>query len=117
MNVEIETESAQFPEKEYINGVFLAVQYSAVIYLSMPMPKPSCAILEFYIGVHSNSTHFNTKITNITFYKKEIIVQNVQRCLHSFLFYSTSLASETMHVVFCVSASRLAFALNSSVKN
>jgi hypothetical protein len=25
MNVEIETETAQFPEKEYINGIFLAV--------------------------------------------------------------------------------------------
>ncbi len=26
MNVEIETEAAQFPEKEYINGIFIAVQ-------------------------------------------------------------------------------------------
>ncbi len=26
MNVEIGTEAAQFPEKEYINGIFLAVQ-------------------------------------------------------------------------------------------
>jgi hypothetical protein len=25
MNVEIGTEAAQFPEKEYINGIFLAV--------------------------------------------------------------------------------------------
>ncbi len=25
MNVEIVTEAAQFPEKEYINGIFLAV--------------------------------------------------------------------------------------------
>ncbi len=25
MNVEIGTESAQFPEKEYINGIFVAV--------------------------------------------------------------------------------------------
>jgi hypothetical protein len=27
MNVEIGTEAAQFPEKEYINGIFVAVQY------------------------------------------------------------------------------------------
>jgi hypothetical protein len=27
MNVEIGTEAAQFPDKEYINGIFLAVQY------------------------------------------------------------------------------------------
>ena len=26
MNVEIETEATQFPEKEYINGIFVAVQ-------------------------------------------------------------------------------------------
>jgi hypothetical protein len=28
MNLEIETEAAQFPEKEYINGIFIAVQLS-----------------------------------------------------------------------------------------
>ncbi len=27
MNVETEIEAAQFPEKEYINGIFLAVKY------------------------------------------------------------------------------------------
>jgi hypothetical protein len=27
MNVEIETDAAQFPEKEYINGIFLAVWF------------------------------------------------------------------------------------------
>jgi hypothetical protein len=26
MNVEIETEASQFPEKEYINGIFFGVQ-------------------------------------------------------------------------------------------
>ncbi len=30
MNVEIWTEAAQFPEKEYINGIFLAVHYKPV---------------------------------------------------------------------------------------
>jgi hypothetical protein len=28
MNVEIGTEAAQFPEKEYINGIFLAVHHA-----------------------------------------------------------------------------------------
>jgi hypothetical protein len=28
MNVEIATEAAQFPEKEYINGIFLAVCFT-----------------------------------------------------------------------------------------
>ncbi len=27
MNVEIGTEAVQFPEKEYINGIFIAVLY------------------------------------------------------------------------------------------
>jgi hypothetical protein len=30
MNVEIGTEAAQFPEKEYINGIFVAVWYPRV---------------------------------------------------------------------------------------
>jgi hypothetical protein len=30
MNVEIETEAAQLPEKEYINGIFVAVQFGAL---------------------------------------------------------------------------------------
>jgi hypothetical protein len=29
MNVEIRAEAALFPEKEYINGIFFAVQYGA----------------------------------------------------------------------------------------
>jgi hypothetical protein len=30
MNVEIGTEAAQFPEKEYINGIFVAVSVKAI---------------------------------------------------------------------------------------
>jgi hypothetical protein len=30
MNVEIGTEAAQFPEKEYINGIFVAVYVSSL---------------------------------------------------------------------------------------
>jgi hypothetical protein len=30
MNVEIGTKAAQFPEKEYINGIFLAVYFLSV---------------------------------------------------------------------------------------
>jgi hypothetical protein len=32
MNVEIGTEAAQFPEKEYINGIFVAVYHSLNIF-------------------------------------------------------------------------------------
>ncbi len=34
MNVEIGTEAAQFPEKEYINGIFVAVK--CVLFLNVP---------------------------------------------------------------------------------
>jgi hypothetical protein len=34
MNVEIGTEAAQFPEKEYINGIFVAVRYSSTVTLA-----------------------------------------------------------------------------------
>jgi hypothetical protein len=32
MHVEIETEAAQFPEKEYINGIFLAVRENVLFF-------------------------------------------------------------------------------------
>ncbi len=31
MNVEIETQAAQFPEKEYINGIFHAVYFKTIL--------------------------------------------------------------------------------------
>jgi hypothetical protein len=34
MNVEIGTDAAQFPEKEYINGIFLAVKCWSNIFLT-----------------------------------------------------------------------------------
>ncbi len=33
MNVEIGTEAAQFPEKEYINGIFVAVQINVAFFV------------------------------------------------------------------------------------
>jgi hypothetical protein len=41
MNVEIGTEAAQFPEKEYINGIFVAVQGKKLKYLIQTTP---CAL-------------------------------------------------------------------------
>jgi hypothetical protein len=44
MNVEIRTEDAQFPEKEYINGIFVAVQlrkpFPASIGKNIYLPPP-----------------------------------------------------------------------------
>jgi hypothetical protein len=39
MNVEIGTEAAQFPEKKYINGIFVAVQVAT--YSGIPLPLSS----------------------------------------------------------------------------
>ncbi len=43
MNVEIRTEAAQFPEKEYINGIFLAVRKKLFckyrIFFDFPCPS------------------------------------------------------------------------------
>jgi hypothetical protein len=45
MNVEIGTEAAQFPEKEYISGIFLAVQWSKLSILIKDIFKVRTSIL------------------------------------------------------------------------
>jgi hypothetical protein len=42
MNVEIGTEAAQFPEKEFINGIFLAVQCSGSANISFLSGSRDC---------------------------------------------------------------------------
>jgi hypothetical protein len=42
MSVEIGTEAAQFPEKEYINGIFVAV--CRIMFLYVPMLMVSFAL-------------------------------------------------------------------------
>ncbi len=42
MNVEIGTEAAQFPEKEYITGVFLAVRIAIDTYCERDSLIESC---------------------------------------------------------------------------
>jgi hypothetical protein len=39
MNVEIGAEAALFPEKEYINGIFVAVWYAFVLVICRPFPR------------------------------------------------------------------------------
>ncbi len=51
MNVEIGTEAAQFPEKENINGIFVAV---STIHTSIPkvlLKVPKCEILMSWISM------------------------------------------------------------------
>ncbi len=47
MNVEIRTEAAQFPEKDYINGIFVAVSAELSV------------IFHFYIASAKNSYAFD----------------------------------------------------------
>ncbi len=51
MNVEIVTEAAQFPEKEYINGIFLAVHIRPphAMYRSWRPLLPKLYIYDFYV--------------------------------------------------------------------
>jgi hypothetical protein len=50
MNVEIGTEAARFPEKKYINGIFVAVwvgthMFCLAVVVSRPVSSTSCRIL------------------------------------------------------------------------
>jgi hypothetical protein len=45
MNVEIRTEAVQFPEKEYINGIFLAVLFSVCHSASVPYSYTKLSVI------------------------------------------------------------------------
>ncbi len=51
MNVEIVTEAAQFPEKEYINGIFLAV-YRYSKYVQVDLFSSNFAIVQYHHRGH-----------------------------------------------------------------
>ncbi len=42
MNVEIGTEAAQFPEKEYVNGIFVAVYIKTLHLKQSPKTETGC---------------------------------------------------------------------------
>jgi hypothetical protein len=48
MNVEIVTEATQFPEKEYINGIFLAVYKYTFIYLIQSTKRKPLVNINIY---------------------------------------------------------------------
>jgi hypothetical protein len=51
MNVEIGTEAAQFPEKEYINGFFLAVRYLKKKNGKTEREKVKRKLLKYYLPI------------------------------------------------------------------
>jgi hypothetical protein len=62
MNVEIGTEAAQFPEKEYINGIFVAVQ------------PPPAQLLHKVCNIYRRETYeYCRLITTTQKYHQEII--------------------------------------------
>jgi hypothetical protein len=53
MNVEIGTETAQFPEKEYINGIFVAVLSNhSGFFVNFPLPGEGDGDVLALEGVH-----------------------------------------------------------------
>ncbi len=54
MNVEIEAEAALFPEKEYINGIFLAVRRSEGVVGNSAHLKMDTFVDEIWIPTNSN---------------------------------------------------------------
>ena len=54
MNVEIEAEAALFPEKEYINGIFLAVRRSEGVVGNSAHLKMDTFVDEICIPTNSN---------------------------------------------------------------
>jgi hypothetical protein len=52
MNVEIGAEAAQFPEKEYINGIAVAV-YCWLIFRRLMMTFPMASSFNFFMILHN----------------------------------------------------------------
>jgi hypothetical protein len=73
MNVEIGTEAVQFPEKEYINWIFLAVWYTLVA--SVPVVVrlyllPKGGSILYFPSIYFNilkSLRFSQKLINVSF--------------------------------------------------
>ncbi len=64
MNVEIETKAAQFPEKEYINAIFVAVHSCHIMCLFIRVSLyMTSATINSYICDVGNSEEFCRKIT------------------------------------------------------
>jgi hypothetical protein len=55
MNVEIGAEATQFPEKEYINGIVVAVQLLRVYYLNF---YRKCPALPLILSINKKNTVF-----------------------------------------------------------
>jgi hypothetical protein len=62
MNMEIGTEAAQFPEKEYINGIFLQCVIFNMVNLSFfkSVTAGTIASCQTLLGLQSSVQHGNT---------------------------------------------------------
>jgi hypothetical protein len=98
MNVEIGAEVALFPEKEYINGIFVAVRsagpvvpssnHSACPFINIPtLPSP----LYSYSHHHPNTTNYFT--LNKMCWKHEL---NYSTNIFIILFYLLSVQEQSM---------------------
>jgi hypothetical protein len=82
MNVEIGTQAAQFPEKEYINGIFVAVRYSAYFfYFSLDLFFDPCLFAPFDLDPLSGYTS-DPEMNNVSIahYRKTIYLNIYISC-------------------------------------
>jgi hypothetical protein len=59
MNVEIRTKAKQFPEKEYINGIFIAVQSSKKLFSALASGLSKANLVELRSSLYIRIS-FNT---------------------------------------------------------
>ncbi len=58
MTVEIGTEAAQFPEKKYINGIFVAVQLCSSTVLTLGPVQQSCDFDPLFVDHQEHEKRF-----------------------------------------------------------
>ncbi len=71
MNVEIGTEAAQFPEKEYINGIFLAMYRLLLLKFQILTVKKDILLLHVFTvhTVYINGCRYDDTLTIVLYFK------------------------------------------------
>jgi hypothetical protein len=92
MNVKIGTEAAQFPEKEYINGIFVAVPLN-VKYMLSPAPLHSAvygrrAVTPGPDYAYSYSTDYATALPDYAFSHRNILSRHGRPPAKKLHFYT-----------------------------
>ncbi len=100
MNVEIGTEAAQFPEKEYINGIFVAVWCSSNTHPNDASMK-SLLFLHYHTYLLYNGPIIY-RICNKQNYFFIIVVTSFFGCKLYYRRYNRTIYKKTGHVCLCL---------------